>query len=154
MQQTGCPRDSAGRLRRGGGVSLVKDGVHQMRLFRAPIWCNISGGINGVLMVTRERQGGTVVAGSLAGRSSTRTRTVARLLGRVRTRFGRDGGQLNHRRAMGVLNAFARESEARAGRFLRGKLISDQGMFSSYEGQQGAANRQDFWAVFQGCTGL
>ena len=42
----------------------------------------------------------------------------------------------------------------RTGRFLREKLISDHGLLSSYESQQGAANRQDSWGVFQGCTGL
>ena len=30
--------------------------------------------------------------------------------------------------------------------------MSDHGMFSSYEGQQGAVNGQDSWDVFQGCT--
>ena len=33
-------------------------------------------------------------------------------------------------------------------------MISDHGLFSSYEGQQGAANGQDLWDVFQGYTGL
>ena len=36
--------------------------------------------------------------------------------------------------------------------FLRGRLIPDHGLFSPYESQQGAANGQDFWGVFQGCT--
>ena len=35
-----------------------------------------------------------------------------------------------------------------------GKVISDHEMFSSYEGQQGAANRQDLWGVLQRCAGL
>ena len=48
-----------------------------------------------------------------------------------------------------------RENQRREpGGFLREKLISDHGLFSSYEGQQGAANRQDSRGVFQGCTGL
>ena len=37
-------------------------------------------------------------------------------------------------RARGGLNPCARESKARTGRFLREKLISDHGHFSSYEG--------------------
>ena len=37
---------------------------------------------------------------------------------------------------------------------MRGKLISDHGLFCSYESQQGEANGQDSWDVFQGCTGL
>ena len=45
----------------------------------------------------------------------------------VRLREGR--GQLDRRRARGVLNTFARESKARTGRFLREKLISDQVCF-------------------------
>ena len=39
-----------------------------------------------------------------------------------------------------MLNPCARESKARTGRFLREKLISDHGLFSSYEDQQGSAN--------------
>ena len=33
-------------------------------------------------------------------------------------------------------------------------MISDLGLFSSYEGQQGTANEQDWWGFFQPCTGL
>ena len=33
-------------------------------------------------------------------------------------------------------------------------LISDHGLFFSYESQQEAANRQDSWSPFKGCTGL
>ena len=58
-------------------------------------------------------------------------------------RFGKGGRQLDRRRARGVLNPCARESKARTGRFLREKLMSDHGLFSSYEGQQGAANGQN-----------
>ena len=54
--------------------------------------------------------------------------------GRVRTRFGEGGGQLDRWRARGGLNPCARESKARTRRFLREKLISDHGHFSSYEG--------------------
>ena len=36
-----------------------------------------------------------------------------------------------------MLNPWARESKARTGRFLREKLISNHGLFSSYEGQRG-----------------
>ena len=48
-----------------------------------------------------------------------------------------------------MLNPCARESKARTGRFLREKLMSDHGLFSSYEGRQGAANGQNSWGVFQ-----
>ena len=47
-----------------------------------------------------------------------------------------------------MLNPCARESKARTGRFLKEKIISDHGMFSSYEGQQEAANGQDSWGFF------
>ena len=40
----------------------------------------------------------------------------------------------SRQRARGGLNPCARESKARTGRFLREKLISDHGHFSSYEG--------------------
>ena len=49
-----------------------------------------------------------------------------------------------------MLNPCVRESKARTRRFLREKLTSDYGLFSSYEGQQGATNGQDSWGVFQG----
>ena len=53
-----------------------------------------------------------------------------------------------------MLNPCARESKARTGRFLGEKLMSDHGLFFFYEGQQGAANGQASWGVFQGCAGL
>ena len=37
---------------------------------------------------------------------------------------------------------------------MTGNLISNHGLFSSYESQQGAANGQDSWGVYQGRTGL
>ena len=39
-----------------------------------------------------------------------------------------------------MLNPCARESKARTGRFLRETLMPDHVLFSSYDGQQGAAN--------------
>ena len=45
--------------------------------------------------------------------------------------MGEGGDQLDRRRARGVLNPCARESKARSGRFMREKLISDHGLFSS-----------------------
>ena len=53
-----------------------------------------------------------------------------------------------------MLNPCARESKARTGRFLREKLISDRGLFSSYEGQQGAANGQELWGFFRDTQGF
>ena len=64
------------------------------------------------------------------------------------------GGQLDRRRVRGVLNLCARESNARTGRFLRGKLISGHGLFSSYEDRQGTANGQDSWGFFRAAQGF
>ena len=50
----------------------------------------------------------------------------------------KEGGvQLDRQRARGVLSPCARESKARTGRFLGDELISDHGIFSSYEGHKG-----------------
>ena len=75
-------------------------------------------------------------------------------IGCVRTRFGEGGGQLHHRRAREMLSPCARDSKPRTGAFMREKLISDHGLFSSYKSKQGEANGQDWWCVFQGYTGL
>ena len=52
------------------------------------------------------------VAESLVGCGSTRNFTVARSIGLVSTISGESGGQLDRRRASGVLNPCARESKA------------------------------------------
>ena len=44
--------------------------------------------------------------------------------------------------------------KAGTGSFLKEKLISDRGLFSSYEGQQGAANGQDSWGFFRDAHGF
>ena len=100
--------------------------------------------------VARERQEGTV-AKSLIGRRSTRKRAMTRSIGRVSTSKG--GGQLDRRHARGVPSPCAIARIKGTNRGMRGKLISDHGLFSSYEGQQGAANGQDYRGIFQGCTG-
>ena len=102
------------------------------RHFRAPVWCRSGGG--------GTREAGSTIAESLVA--------LCRV-GTVRTRFGEGGGQLDHRRARGVLNPCARESKVRTGRFLWEKLISDYGPFPSYEGRQGAVNGQDSWGFFR-----
>ena len=72
-----------------------------------------------------------------------------RSIGWVCTRFGEGVRQLDRRRDRGMLNPCARESKARTGRFLRENLMSDHGLFSSNEGQQGAANGQDSLGFFR-----
>ena len=72
----------------------------------------------------------------------------------VRPKFGEGGGQFDRRGDRGVLNFCARESKARTGRFLREKLISDHGLFSSYEDQQEAENRKCFLAPASPALGL
>ena len=44
--------------------------------------------------------------------------------------------------------------DAKTGRFLREKLISDHGLFSSYEGQQGAKNGKARGAFFRDAQGF
>ena len=63
---------SASRLRPDSGW-LVEDGIHQLRLFRAPIWSPSGGG-------GTQETGGTVTE-SLLGSSDTCKRTVARTIG-------------------------------------------------------------------------
>ena len=53
-----------------------------------------------------------------------------------------------------MLNPCPRESKARTRKFLRGKLISDQALFSSYESQQAAAYGQDLGAFFRDAQGF
>ena len=65
-----------------------------MRLFRAPIWCPLGGG------VTREARG--TVLKSLVERYSTRKRVAACTLEREGTIFCEGGGQLDRRRARGI----------------------------------------------------
>ena len=46
------------------------------------------------------------------------------------------------------------ESIARTGTFLREKLMSDHGLFYSYEGLEGAANGQDSWGFCRNAQGF
>ena len=63
--------------------------------------------------------------------------------------------QVNRKGEPGGPNPCARESMARTRRFLREKLISDHGHFSSYEGRATwSGERARFEGLFQGCTGL
>ena len=68
-------------------------------------------------------------------------------------RFGEGGGQLDCRRVRGGLNPCARESKTRIGRFLREKLMSDHGRFSSMRATR-SGERARFVGLFQGFTGL
>ena len=83
-----------------------------MRFFRAPIW-SPSGG------------GGTQEAENPVAES---------LIGRVSTRFGEGGEQLDRRRAREARIRCMRQPWAHTGRFLKIKLVPDHGLFSSYEG--------------------
>ena len=71
----------------------------------------------------------------------------------IRSRNGRWAGQ----RGVGRLKTYVARPkyQAQTGRLLRKKLIiSDHGLFSSYEGQQGAANKQDSWRFFKDAQGF
>ena len=106
-----------------------------VRLFRAPFGALREGG--------GTREAGSTVAERLV---------VLYRVG-VRTRFGEGGGQPDRRRARGGLNPCARESKARTGTFLREKLMSDHGLFSSYEGHK-ERNGQDSWGFFKDAQGF
>ena len=115
------------RLNRHGWLRMVFPGA---RLFRASTWCLSGGGDT--------REAGSAVAKNLVALYRVDTNQIRRRRRAVRWST-----------IQGVLNPSARESKARTGRFLRKKLISDHGLFSSYEGRQGAANVQDSWCRLQ-----
>ena len=94
------------------------------------------------------RGGGTREAGSTVAESLV----ASALPGGYAPDSGDGGGKVDRRRARGVQNPCALEPMAQTGRFLREKLISDRGHFSSYEGQHGAPNEQILWA-FSGMHG-
>ena len=126
MQPAGGLRVSAGRLRRGGGI--VGGGWYSQ--VRAPSEPQF-GALREVAACERQ--------GALSRRAWQRPIEWVHTY----TRFGEVGGQLDRRRARGVLNPCAPESRRESGDFLRKKLTSDHGLFSYYEGQQKAANGQD-----------
>ena len=70
MQPTGCPRDSAGRLRRGGGMVGRGWCSPGARLFRAPTWCPSGGG--------GTREAGGIVAESLVALYRVGTHQIRR----------------------------------------------------------------------------
>ena len=51
-----------------------------------------------------------------------------------------------------MLSVLLLSTKARTGRFLEGKPTSGHGLLCSHKGQQGAANEQASWDVFQGCA--
>ena len=84
-------------------------------------------------------------------RSSTWIRTVVSLIEYVSNRLGEGRRRLDRRRARGVLNPCARESDANR-EVSEGKAnIWSRFVLGS---QQGAANGQDFWVIYQGCLGF
>ena len=120
--------------RRYGWLRMVFSGA---RLLRTPIWCP-SGGV-----AARERQGAL----------SWRAWYLYCSIGRVHTRLGEGGVQLDRRRARGGLNPCARESKARTGRFLKEKLMSHYGLFLHTRVTRNDEKAR-FVGLFQGCTGL
>ena len=97
------------------------------RLFRAPIWCPPGGG------GTREA-GSTVVMESLVALYRVGTHQIRR--GRREAQSSTSQGSAEPLCA--ILKGANREVSEE-------KLISDHGLFSFYEGQQGAVNGQDSW---------
>ena len=53
-----------------------------------------------------------------------------------------------------MLNLCAQVSKAHIGRFLKETPISNYGLFVSYEGRQGAVNREDSWGFFKDAQGF
>ena len=92
--------------------------------------------------------------GSTREARSTFAESLVALYLVVRAKFGEGGGQFDRLGDRGVLNSCARESKARTGRFLREKLISDHGLFSSCEGGQKTENRKCFLAPASPAQGL
>ena len=82
------------------------------------------------------------------GRGHCRGEPGSALSGGYAPDLARAGGQLNRRRVRGLLNPCTRESKARTGKFLKETLMSDHGLFSSYEGQQGAAKGREIRGAF------
>ena len=103
------------------------------RFFQAPIWCPPGGG------------------GTREARNTVAKRLVP--LYRVGTHQIRCGW-LEARSSTYQRSAkpCVQESKVRTGRFFRG-MISDHGLFSSYEGQQEAANGQDSCGFFRDAQG-
>ena len=99
-----------------------------MRLFQAPILCPSGGG--------GTRGAGVSFAERLIERWSLRKNAVARCIWCVSTRFGEGGVKLDGcRRAREMSNRLynARKINAQICMFPRGILISEHGLFFSYE---------------------
>ena len=107
--------------RRYGWFRIVLPGA---RLFRAPIWCPPGGG--------GTREAGRTVAESLVALYRVGTHQIRR--GRRAPRSSMSQGSTEPL-CVTIKGANREVSEE--------KLISDYGMFSSYEGQQGAVNGQE-----------
>ena len=114
-----------------GWLRMVFSGV---RLVRAPIWWPREGG--------GTRAAGSTVAESLVVLSQVGTHQIRRRRRAARSLTSQERAE-----------PCARESKARTGRFLREKLISDHGHFSSYEGHMERRTGKNR-GFFQGCTGL
>ena len=124
MQPPGCRRESADRSRRRyGWLRMVFSGA---RLFRAPIWCPSGGGDT--------REAGRTVAESLLALDRVGTHQIQRERKALRSSTSQGSAEPLCARIKGA-NQEASE----------GKLISDHGMSSSYEGRQEAAKGQDSW---------
>ena len=106
-----------------------------VRLFRAPTRCpSGSGGT---------REAGGTIAESLVALYWVDTHQIWRGWRAARSST-----------SQGSAESLCARIKGANGKVSEGKAISDHGLFSSYEGKQGAANGQDSWGVFQGCTGL
>ena len=118
--------------RRYGWLRMVLPGA---RLFRAPIWCPSGGG--------GAREAGSTVAESLVALYRVSMHQI--LLGWRAARSSTSQGRTE---------PLCARIKGANWEILREKLISDHGLFSSYEGQQGAANGQNSWDFFRDAQGF
>ena len=118
-------------------VWLAKDGVPRCApLPIAPIWCLREGG--------GTREAGSTVAESLIVLYRVGTYQIRRRRRAAQSSTSQERAEPLCVRITGL-----------NGSFLREKLVSDHGHFSSYEGRtKGAANGQDSWGFFKDAQGF
>ena len=116
-----------------GWLRMVFPGAY---LFRAPIWCSSGGG--------GTQEAGSTVADSLVAFYRVGTHQIRR--GRRTARSSTSQGSAE------ILRARIKKDANRE--VFEGKLISGHGLFSSYEGRQGAAYGQDLRGFFRDVQGF
>ena len=117
-------------------VWLVEDGVHQVFLLRAPVWCPSGGG------GTREARGTAMEKPGGEQQHAQAHRGTRYRASNSQIRQGRTAARSST--SQESAEPLCTRSKARTGRFLRGKLISDHGLFSSLRGSTRSGSRGVF----------